>query len=97
MIIISQLAAFMPAMQFGVVPWYFDDETNSIVKKYVNLRETVIFLSIYDLGLDGQPIIRPLWWSEPDNTKTFNVTDQFLVGDRIMVCERILFTSLVYH
>ena len=81
----SQLNAFMPSMQFGVVPWFFDDETNTIVKKYVELRETVIFLAINDLGLDGQPIIRPLWWSEPENQQLFNITDQFLVGDRILV------------
>jgi alpha-glucosidase (family GH31 glycosyl hydrolase) len=30
----TQLTAFLPAMQFGVPPWYFDEETNSICKKY---------------------------------------------------------------
>ena len=69
----------------GVVPWYFDDETNLIVKKYVELHETVVFLSIYDLGLDGEPIIRPIWFLEPDNDQVYNITDQFLVGDRILV------------
>ncbi len=69
----------------GIVPWFFDEETVTLVKKYVDLRETVIFLSIYDLGLDGQPIIRPIWWAEPDNLQIFNMTDQFLVGDRILV------------
>ena len=72
-------------MQFGVEPWYFDEETNLIVKKYVDLRETVVFLYISTLGLDGQPIVRPIWWLEPENEQTFNISDQFLVGDQILV------------
>lgn len=35
----------------------------------------------------GEPIIKPVWWADnDDDTNTlFNVSDQFLVGDRIMV------------
>ena len=88
-------------MQFGVVPWYFDDETNLFVKKYVDLRETVVFPYLNEsmLGLDGQPIIRPIWWMEPENQAIFNITDQFLVGDQILVApvlDQATFSRSVY-
>ena len=75
----------MPAMQFGVPPWYFDDETNVICKRFVDLHVNYVFPYIYSLPLDGQPIVRPMWWLEPTNELTFNMTDQFLVGDDILV------------
>ena len=31
----TQLTAFMPAMQFGVPPWHFDNQTNEISKRLV--------------------------------------------------------------
>ena len=36
-------------------------------------------------ALDGKPIIRPLWWIDPFDEKTYNISDQFLIGDQIMV------------
>lgn len=38
-----ELTAFLPAMQFSVVPWQFDDETVAIGRKFaVELRQSVI-------------------------------------------------------
>ena len=65
----------MPAMQFGVPPWYFDEETSTICKKYVDLRASIIFLYINILELNG----------DPTNKQTFNMSDQFMVGDQILV------------
>ena len=75
----------MPAMQFGVPPWYFDEETSTICKKYVDLRASIIFLYINILELNGDPIVRPMWYMEPTNKQTFNMSDQFMVGDQILV------------
>jgi alpha-glucosidase (family GH31 glycosyl hydrolase) len=72
-------------MQFGIPPWYFDEETNSICKKFVDLHESKIFPYIYELPLDGQPIIRPVWWLEPENNLIYQINDQFVVGDDILV------------
>lgn len=37
------------------------------------------------IPLDGQPLIRPLFWLEPSNKALYTINDQFLVGDQIMV------------
>lgn len=81
----AQLTAFLPAMQFGVPPWFFDEETNKICKKFVDLHETMVYPYMRGLPLDGQPLIRPMFWLEPDNQKVFTISDQFVVGDQIIV------------
>lgn len=81
----TQMTAFLPAMQFGVPPWYFDEETNEICKNYLKIHSDIVFPYISNYLLDGLPIIRPLWWLEPNNNDIFNISDQFLVGEDILV------------
>ena len=79
------MTAFLPAMQFGVPPWFFDDETNTICKNHVEIHRK-LNAYIRELPLDGSPIIRPMWWLEPDAaSKIFQINDQFLVGGDILV------------
>jgi alpha-glucosidase (family GH31 glycosyl hydrolase) len=33
----------------------------------------------------GDPIIRPLWWLDPEDPNSQTVSDQFLVGDDLLV------------
>ncbi len=38
------------------------------------------------LPLDGQPLVRPMWWLDPSSSPAVYATsDQFLVGDDILV------------
>ena len=79
------MTAFLPAMQFGIPPWFYDEETNTIAKKFVSIHEDQVYPYIATLPVDGQPIIRPMWWAEPLNGLTYTIADQFLVGDYIIV------------
>ena len=65
----------------------FLKETNEIGQYYVKLREQYLFPYMWSLAqaLDGQPIIRPIWWADPLDSSTFNISDQFLLGDQILV------------
>ena len=38
----TALTAFMPAMQFSLAPWNYDDETVAIVRKFAELHATTI-------------------------------------------------------
>ena len=84
-----QITAFMPAMQFSIAPWQYDKETIAISNKYVKLHESYIFPKVLKLARQamttGEPIIRPLWWADPNDKKTHGVDDQFLVGNEILV------------
>lgn len=79
------MTAFLPAMQFGVPPWYFDQETNEISQTYVHLHQTFVYPYLKSLPLDGQPYIRPIFWLEPTNLDIYSISDQFLVGSHILV------------
>ena len=69
-------------------PWCFDDETINIYRKFVNLRYEFIPY-IYDLFfehlINGLPIIRPLVMEFPNDKNTFELNDEFMVGDKILV------------
>jgi alpha-glucosidase (family GH31 glycosyl hydrolase) len=81
----TQLTAFLPAMQFGVPPWFYDDETTTIAKAFVDIHVKYVFPYMIQLPLDGQPLVRPIWWLEPTNSLVFNISDEFLVGNDILV------------
>ncbi len=69
-------------------PWKFNDETTEIYRKYVELRYKFLPY-IYDLFYQGQetglPIMRPLVLHYEDDENTFNLNDEFLVGENVLV------------
>nr|XP_039274017.1 myogenesis-regulating glycosidase-like [Styela clava] len=85
-----EITAFMPAMQFSVVPWQYDEEVTRIAKKFVDLHReyvTPIVLKYADVSTkeDGMPIIRPLWWIDPLDGTALSIDDEFLIGEEVLV------------
>ncbi|MBN3293834.1 MYORG glycosidase, partial [Polypterus senegalus] len=84
-----ELAAFMPAMQFSVPPWHYDNDVIRIAQKFTALHETLVAPLVLELAgevLDtGDPIIRPLWWIAPNDPSAHKIDSQFLIGDTLMV------------
>ena len=69
-------------------PWTFDKETEEINKKYIKLRYKLIPY-LYDLMKEcentGAPIIRPLLFNYQNDKNTYEINDEFLCGDSILV------------
>ncbi len=66
-------------MQFGVPPWFYDEQTLNISKRFIEIHRKIANYMIDLISLNSsEPIIRPLWWLEPTNPVTFNISDQFL-------------------
>jgi alpha-glucosidase len=69
-------------------PWTFDDETAHIYSKFIHLRYKLIPY-IYDLFVEhsktGLPVNRPLVLNYPNDENTFNLNDEFMLGDNILV------------
>ncbi|BFZ23082.1 hypothetical protein BsWGS_26121 [Bradybaena similaris] len=88
-----ELNTFLPALQFSVAPWIYDDEVVAIAKKFINIREQYIPM-ILELAEEsvktGNPLIRPLWWIAPLDQTALVTEDQFLVGDKILVAPVIV-------
>ena len=79
---------FMPALQFSIAPFDYDEEVLKITKKMLDLREnyiSYILKTARHCVWSGGPIIRPLWWIAPDDTEVMSIDSQFVVGDTIMV------------
>ncbi|XP_078657522.1 myogenesis-regulating glycosidase-like [Branchiostoma floridae x Branchiostoma belcheri] len=85
----AQVTAFLPAMQFSIAPWQYDEEVVQISKRYVELHEnfvTPLVLKFAEEALrDGSPIIRPLWWLAPSDEQAHVEDSEFLIGDEVLV------------
>ncbi|XP_012685658.1 myogenesis-regulating glycosidase [Clupea harengus] len=84
-----ELSAFMPAMQFSIPPWEYDDEVVQIAQRFTKLHETLVAPRVLELASEvlatGDPIIRPLWWIATTDETAYKIDSQFLIGDDLMV------------
>ncbi|KAJ2938463.1 hypothetical protein O0L34_g12903 [Tuta absoluta] len=83
-----QANTFMPALQFSYVPWDFDNETIQISKKYVALHAQYapqIVAACRKAVLDGSPVNPPIWWIAPNDTTAYDIWDEYLLGENILV------------
>lgn len=69
-------------------PWLFGQETLDINRKYIELRYRLLPY-LYDLfhetEQDGMPVIRPLVLHYEQDKNTWNINDEFLFGERMLV------------
>ena len=69
-------------------PWAFGPEVEAICRRYVELRYRLLPYT-YNLfrqaSLTGAPIMRPLAWHYPQDSATFNLSDEFLFGPELLV------------
>ncbi len=70
-------------------PWEYSSEVLEITRRYIRLRYQ--FLTYYynlmrENTLRGAPAARPLFYHFQDDPVTYNISDQFLLGNGVMVC-----------
>ena len=69
-------------------PWTFGNETEEINRKYIKLRYKFIpylYDMMYKCEENGAPIIRPLLYNYQNDKRTYEINDEFLFGDNILV------------
>lgn len=69
-------------------PWAFDKETEEINRKYIKLRYQLmpyIYDTMYNASKTGAPMIRPLLFNYQDDENTYEINDEFLCGNNILV------------
>jgi len=84
----TQLTALLPALQFSIPPWSFDNATDAICRKYVLLHQAIapyIQEQIAETLRSGVPLVRPLFWHAPHDQAALMIDDQFLLGERLLV------------
>jgi alpha-glucosidase len=88
-----QQGVFQPMMRaHGMLdlnrwPWAFGDDVLASTKKAIELRSRLIPY-LYTLAerssATGAPMMRPLFMEFPNDARTFDLRDQWLLGDRLL-------------
>jgi alpha-glucosidase len=91
----TQVGAFIPyfrnhcAIDFcRQEPWAFGEKYEKIIKKYIELRYQwlphlyTLFAETHKTGL---PVMRPLLMEYPEDETTYNLSDQFMIGDNVII------------
>ena len=84
----AQASALMPLMQFSYGPWHFDEETVRLCRDASELHAkfTPYILRLAKASMrEGEPILRPLWYNVPADTNAIAITDQFMLGNDVVV------------
>ena len=80
--------ALLPFVQFSIPPWTLDEETVRMTHDLLHIRKMhlpTILRAATESAQTAHPIVRPLWWIDPQNSDTFDIDSEFLVGDDLLV------------
>jgi alpha-glucosidase (family GH31 glycosyl hydrolase) len=70
-------------------PWNYGDDALRNFKKYDSLRYSLLpylYSSAYQLYKTGMPLMRALVLNYQNDENVYNITDQYLLGDNLLVC-----------
>jgi len=84
----AQANALMPAMQFSLTPWASGSLAKELCASALEKRDEFIESLIHhsERAVETlEPICRPLWWLDPEDSETFRIGDQFAIGDDVIV------------
>src|ERR1041385_7618658 len=69
-------------------PWRFGKYYEDIIRKYLKLRYALLpylYTALEEAHRTGVPLFRPLLLNYQDDPSTYNLDDQFMVGDDILL------------
>lgn len=92
-----QFGVFSPIMRLhssnsaftGKEPWNYNAVSENIMKRYLKLRHEMIpylYTMNYHVSHDGQPLIRPMYYLEPEQPEAYEVPNEYYFGTELVVC-----------
>jgi alpha-glucosidase len=69
-------------------PWRFGKYYEDIIRKYLKLRYELLpflYTTLEEAHRTGVPLIRPLLLNYQDDPNTYNIDDQFMIGEDLLV------------
>jgi alpha-glucosidase (family GH31 glycosyl hydrolase) len=88
-----QLSCFSPILRphgSGIPsePVYFNDTTQQIVRSFMKLRYQLlpyIYTLAFQANTEGVPIVRPLFYEFPEDQETYDIVNQYMFGENMLV------------
>jgi alpha-glucosidase len=68
-------------------PWVFGEQVENICREYIELRYRLLpylYTLFWQAASTGAPILRPLLYQYPEDSKTYHLYDQVLLGSALM-------------
>ncbi|MCY6490166.1 glycoside hydrolase family 31 protein [Leptolyngbya sp. GGD] len=68
-------------------PWVFGERVEAICREYIELRYQLLpylYTLFWQSSQTGAPILRPLLYEYPNDSKTYHLHDQLLLGSHLM-------------
>jgi hypothetical protein len=84
----TQASVLMPTLQFSIPPWDLDLDAERMVAGALDVRKKMegLLLSLAEEAAHTlTPICRPLWMLAPHDDQTYEIHDQFALGDHVIV------------
>lgn len=74
----------------GKEPWNFGPEAREVMNRFIRLRHTMIpylYSMNHDAHTEDRPLIRPLYWYEPDNRRLYSeeLRNAYYFGTELLV------------
>ena len=69
-------------------PRVYGEPTTSIIRKFLKLRYSLIpylYSLVWDTTQNGFPPIRPLFWENPGDPSLWDIDDEFLLGEKLLI------------
>ncbi len=69
-------------------PWRFGKYYEDIIRKYLKLRYRMLpflYTTLEEAHRTGVPVFRPLMLNYQDDSSTYNLDDEFMIGDDLLV------------
>ncbi|MEO1451848.1 MAG: TIM-barrel domain-containing protein, partial [Bacteroidota bacterium] len=90
-----QMGSFVPIMRvhgdatgFAPEPVFFDEKTQEIALKAINLRYQLLpynYTLAWENHQTGAPLVRPMWFHFPEDSVCARLDDQYLWGENLLV------------
>jgi alpha-glucosidase len=90
-----QLASFLPFFRTHCIfylpnrePWEFGEQVLKILRCSLKQRYRLLphwYSLAWQTSQTGQPLVRPLFWSDPQDQHLWEIDNAFLVGESLMV------------
>jgi alpha-glucosidase len=90
-----QIASFLPFFRThcafylpGREPWEFGEQVLEILRSHLEQRYRLLpywYTLAWESSQTGHPLVRPLFWDDPQDRSLWAVDDAFLVGEALLV------------